>query len=406
MQRANANAGVGASNRQLLLWAILAGMNVASAFVVFRLRDFRMVYEWTSAWLMDGVNLFSSAGWAIDYPPNAIVVLSPLAALPFTLAAWLWATLNVVLAFTAAFLAARAVRADASWRQIALLAATFVCWSATRSLLQFSLLALVFGLAGWRLADRRPWLAGVFLGMAMMKPQVALPYCLWAALTRRWQVVPTAVVTTAVLWGTYCLRVSASPLTVARGYVLTLRTMYTRPEPQTGVSELARLAPEGWADAWTLVTALVVTTLIALTVVRQSARHTVDGHTRLEGCGLPGTIAAAVLISFRHLSYAFVTMLPASAFLLLGVDQISRRWRRVLFWSLQAGLIFDVPTAYRLALRYGYSAGWAEGFFLHFDRGLLLGWTTVMLLLQWRLVPAPTTAGRNADRRGEELRST
>ncbi|MEQ1912112.1 MAG: glycosyltransferase family 87 protein [Vicinamibacterales bacterium] len=401
MRGADTRAGNAPSNRQLALWAILAGVNLASAFVVFRLTDFRTVYDWTSAWLLDGADLYSSVRQATDYPPAAIVVLSPLATLPFTLAAWVWAIVNIALALAAAFLAARAVRADAAWRQIALLAATFVCWSATRSLLQFSLLAVVFGLAGWRFADRRPWLAGVFLGLAMIKPQVALPYCLWAVVTQRWRVVPPAVITTAILWGTYCLRVSASPVNVARDYVLTLRTMYTGPEPQTGVSELARLAPAGWADSWTLVTALVTTALIALTVVRQSARHPGDGRTRLDACGLPGTIAAAVLMTFRHLSYAFVTMLPASAFLLVGVDQVSRRWGQVLFWSLQAGLIFDVPTAYRLALSYGFSAGWAEGLFLHFDRGLLLGWTSAMLLLQWRLAPARATVLRRADRREE-----
>ena len=277
-------------------------MNLASAFVVFRLSDFRMVYDWTSVWLWEGANLYGSVGQTTDYPPGAIVVLSPLATLPFTLAAPTWAIVNIALALAAAWLAARAVRADAPWRQIVLLAATFVCWSATRSLLQFSLLALVLGLAGWRLADRRPWLSGLLFGVALMKPQVALPYCLWAVFTQRWRVVPTAVITTAVLWGTYCLRVGASPLNVASGYVLTLRTMYTGPDPQTGVSELSRLAPAGWADSWTLVTALVAMALITLAVVRQSARNVAGGHARLDLCGLPGTIAAAVLMTFRHLS--------------------------------------------------------------------------------------------------------
>ena len=301
-------------------------------------------------------------------------------------AAWLWAVLNVGLAVVAAFLAARSVRADVSWRQVALLALTFICWSATRSLLQFSLLALVFGLAGWRLADERPWLSGVLLGLATMKPQVALPYCLWAALTRRWRVAPAAVLTTAALWGTYSLRVGASPLNVALGYARTLEAMYSGPQRQTGVSELARLAPAGWADAWTGAVGVAFLFLL-LFVTRQTARGRAAGRTGIDMQGLPGAIAAAVLVTFRHLSYAFVTLLPASAFLLLG--DLDRSWppRRTLFWALQVGLIIDVPTAYRAALGWGFSAGFAEGFFLHFDRGLLLVWAIVLLLAPWQVVP-------------------
>ena len=94
VRRAATGAGEGPSNRQLLLWTMAAAVNVASAFAVFRRTDFETLYRWTSAWLIDGVNLYGSLDWATDYPPTAIVVLSPLAALPLAFAAWSWAVLK------------------------------------------------------------------------------------------------------------------------------------------------------------------------------------------------------------------------------------------------------------------------------------------------------------------------
>ena len=59
---------------------------------------------------------------------------------------------------------------DVSSHDLLLLSTTFWCWSATRTLLQFTLLVTVLGAASWLTAEKRPRLSGVLLGLALMKP--------------------------------------------------------------------------------------------------------------------------------------------------------------------------------------------------------------------------------------------
>ncbi len=38
--------------------------------------------RWGRGWLVDGINIYHLVDSAVDYPPNAIVLLSPLGLLP------------------------------------------------------------------------------------------------------------------------------------------------------------------------------------------------------------------------------------------------------------------------------------------------------------------------------------
>ncbi len=369
------------TNRWLLL-AALATLNLVAGLVVFNRLDFQLMHGWTSNWLWRGINLYAGESYT-DYPPDAIVTLAPLALLPLTPSAWLWALANIPLAIAAPIVAAKAVREDARAADIALLTLTFLCWSATRSLLQYSLLTLVFGLLAWRLADRRPWVAGVLLGLAVMKPQAALPFCLWVLFTGRWRLVLPSVLTVATLWLVYCARVGATPLGVAADYVAVMREMYAGPYQQVGHSEFARLAPEGSADLWRMLTALVTFGLVATTVVLQLRRAKRDGTGHRRFPALPGLVAAAVLITFRHLSYAFVALLPAVAWLLLDDEPVWHTARRRLFWFMQCGLIVDVPTAGRLLEKLGVPLGMVGTLLGHADRIFLVACFLGMVALQW-----------------------
>jgi len=398
------------SNRWLLL-AALATLNLVAGLVVFNRLDFQLMHGWTSAWLWHGVNLYVGESYT-DYPPNAIVTLSPIALLPLAPSAWLWALGNIALAIAAPIVAAKAVRDDArddvTGADLALLTLTFLCWSATRSLLQYSLLTLTFGLLAWRFADKRPWVAGMLLGLAVMKPQAALPFCLWVLFTGRWRLVLPSVLTVATLWLVYCARVGATPLGVAADYVAVMREMYAGPYQQVGHSEFARLAPEGSADLWRMLTALVTFGLITTTVVLQLRRAKRGGAGYPRFPALPGLVAAAVLITFRHLSYAFVALLPAVAWLLLDEEPVWKTARRRLFWFMQAGLILDVPTAGRLLEKLGVPLGMVGTLLGHADRIFLVACFLALVALQWvtatpdetapaRTTPAPAaprTAGR------------
>ena len=124
----------------------------------------------------------------MNYPPNGLVLLSPLSLLPIDIAVPFWIVLNIGLACAAPYLAARFFRPHDSFRAIALPILMFLCWGGVRTLTQFSLLALTLSMVALVLADRRPIAAGIWLGLAMMKPQLAGPVFLWSVFTRRWRV--------------------------------------------------------------------------------------------------------------------------------------------------------------------------------------------------------------------------
>jgi hypothetical protein len=302
------------------------------------------------------------------------VLFAPVAALSSRTAAWAWSAANLIVAMIAGGLAARAVRPSASARATLLLILTFLCWSGTRTLLQFTLIALALGVLAWRLAARRPWIAGVCLGLATMKPQVAIAYAAWAVATRRWRVIMGAGLTIAALWTAYCVRAGAGLSHVVVDYVRMLHAMYTGPAAQVGVSELVRLLPARWADVGTACVAAVALGGIV------AALATARGPSVV---WLPGLVAAGMLVTFRHLSYAFVSLLPAAAYLLLDGNAGAWRRRRWRFWGLQAGLIVDAPTVDRLARRYGGSTGWLDPVLVHFDRGFLAACFVGLVITIW-----------------------
>jgi len=110
------------SNRWFLL-AAFAALNLALGLVMFKSVDFHTMHGWTSDWLWHGVNLYAGESYT-DYPPDAIVTLAPIALLPLTPSAWLWAIGNIALAIAAPIVAAKAVREDARAADIAPLTPT------------------------------------------------------------------------------------------------------------------------------------------------------------------------------------------------------------------------------------------------------------------------------------------
>jgi hypothetical protein len=53
------------------------------------------------------------------------------------------------------------------------------------------------------------------------------------------------------------------------------------------------------------------------------------------------------LLTFYHLTYGFILLLPTAALLLWGDDAESQATRARIFWVLQAALMFDVPGLWR-----------------------------------------------------------
>jgi len=78
------------------------------------------------------------------------------------------------------------------------------------------------------------------------------------------------------------------------------------------------------------------------------------------------------LLTFYHLTYGFLILFPLAAYLLLVEYPDTRVFRRRLFWSLQLGMMFDVPGWSRRLAPLLSIPDWVDAVLGHFDRVLVL----------------------------------
>ena len=330
----------------LTAWLLMAALNLAAALFITswpeRQVDLDTVQRWGGNWLLRGDDIYATDWDYPDYPPHAVVLLSPLGAMSLEWAVRVWSLINLPLMLVASYLALRHVRPDVSASEAALPVLMFVCWSGSRTLLQFSLLALTFGLASTALADRRPLWSGVCLGLALMKPQIAAPFLVWAIIAKRWNVLSVAFAVVAAGFGLYCARAAANPFDVIEHYASILRYLYTGEAIMLGLAQLRPLfqmvaSTPSSVDALSAAAAAVL--LGGLCGVAWIERR-LDDRSKLAA---PSMVALWSLLTFYHLTYGFIILLPLAAHLLLV--EIPGLWvfRRRMFWSLQLGLMFDLP---------------------------------------------------------------
>src|SRR6266568_3394146 len=145
----------------------MAGLNLSAGVLISswpdRQADLDSMRRWGHGWLVEGTNVYQAPGEAPDYPPHAIVVLSPLGLLTPNRAVAVWAAFNLALAVLSVYLTVHAARPGpgGALANVAMPMLMFLCWGGFRTLLQFSLLTLTCGLASVVLADRRPAWSGV-----------------------------------------------------------------------------------------------------------------------------------------------------------------------------------------------------------------------------------------------------
>ena len=175
--------------------------------------------DWCRAWLIDGASLYGAADAATDYPPNAIVLLSPLALVPSRWLVPLWTAGAVALAPVLPWLVLRCALERPRPTMLAVPALLYLCWAAPRTLLQFSVLSLT--LACCRHPSRRPsrWFGGgAVLGLALFKPHIAGPIALWMMVSGRLRPLIAAAAVVCLGLAAYDVRLGENPLTTARGW--------------------------------------------------------------------------------------------------------------------------------------------------------------------------------------------
>lgn len=267
--------------------------------------DFEVVLVWCRAWL-HGADVYAPSLPAVDYPPNAIVLLAPLALLALPQAIALWSWLHVALSAAIAVLSAGLTRSRA---HALLFGAAVLAMPPFRIPLQFSMLSFAAALAGFAAADRYPRLAGVSIGLSLIKPQIGAPALLWALAARRWHTAAYALATPAVLCAAYLARAMRSPVTVTSEWLQALVRTQNRADLPPGETSLQPLLA---------FTGLAPVALQAMVALLLAGGLLVIWRRRERDFDLRFLAAACLLslLAFRHLSYNLLLAIPALAFCL------------------------------------------------------------------------------------------
>jgi hypothetical protein len=370
--------------RLIRFWAVLAGLNLGVGIVLAlqpsRATDLESVMGWGRQWLLDGVNVYALQDSFVDYPPHAVVMLSPLGLLPFGAALPFWVLVNLALAFFAPYMAARFFQPHAPFRIIVPPILMFLSWWGTHTLTQFSLLALALSMAALFLSDGKPLASGMCLGLALMKPQVALPVLCWTLFTRRWRMAATALSVVALGLAIFCARAHAGPASVIERYLAILAMYHTGDAILSGASELRPLIHAVVSDVSQvdLISGAIALGLIAGICVAGFQ----EGRSRSRALyTAPPLVACWALLTFYHLSYGFVVLLPVMMLLFFN-DADQAPLRKALFWTVQIGMMIDVPGVIRRSAFPAVPV--ASALLAHADRFLILLILTGLVALAWR----------------------
>jgi Glycosyltransferase family 87 len=359
---------------QVAVWGLMAAINLSAGALVAtrpeRDTDVLTVRRWVSEWLHDGTDIYSTD--PSDYPPNAIVGYAPLLLIPERRSSAIWGGFNLALAILATYLALRSVRKDITLSDAWLPMFMFLCWGGFRTLLQFTLLATTCGLASIVLSEARPAWAGASLALSLAKPQVGAPFLLWALFTRRWRMVAVSAAVLAVEFAAFCARARANPWHIVGEYAATLRLGYLGEGSIAGLSQL-RPPIRAWSSNVGTADAIAATAAVCLlgVVCALAVREVRDGGDGMYS--LPALAGVWSLLTFYHLTYGFVLLLPAAALLLMDRDSETRVFRTRFFWVIQAGLMADLPGLWRRVGPLLDAPAWIVSLMLHADRALMAG---------------------------------
>ena len=351
-----------------------------------RQSDLRIMYDWCGRWLVGGEGLYTAPDAGTDYPPNAIVILSPVALLPWPWLVPLWTAFGLALAPVLAYLVVRCVsRGDLFVAAGPML--LFLCWTSTRTLLQFSALSMTLAFLSLRLVDSHRLASGALLGLALFKPHIAGPIALWVVVTGRARVAIVAAAVVLIGWTAYDARIGENPLATLDGYRHVLGRLYAGADGflgRTGLRAWTRIltADPRAADAW-----WIAVSALLLAGVWWLAQRDLRRPLEAGGLATVSLLCLWSLLAFYHNTNNLIMMVPAFVFLWFLDDRpaLPRRWVPIVL--LQAGLTFDVPT--RLGPRMLHE-NWVKVAVDDFDRLLVLASFAYVALRWYRLTKIST----------------
>lgn len=260
--------------------ALCVGVAIWLSLQPARLGDLYRIAAWTSEWL-HGTHLYG-ADRDVDYPPWAIVTLSPLALVPFALAPVCWVFCNL----TALVIVARRLAASRQTMFFLLMAA-----GAMRTLNQFSLISVTLAVCA---TTRVTPLSPLWLGLALMKPQIGGVFWALAVWQRQWRLAMLSLIVPCVLLLVYAWRAHVTTWEALAAYATSIGVQYGGVFwGRTEISSVVRAMWPQWPP-------VLIASVIALVVVAAVPRARA-------AIALP----LASLLSVRHLSYDLVLLLPS-----------------------------------------------------------------------------------------------
>jgi hypothetical protein len=377
---------------QAYLWAIIAvvslGWGFTSALRAEHSQDLRIINTWLRTWLRGGTNPYYLPEVIVaNYPPHAIVALSPLALVPENIVAGVWALINLMIAPVVAYLAFRAMRPEATKRALLLPCAMFLAWAGLRTGIsngQFTLLILGFGLLAFMFEEKRPLVGGVFLALALMKPHIGGAFLLWALLTKRWKMSMVACVLMGLGVGIFSLRLMESPLESVRAYLGVLQHQFGRGTQIQGntalrVVELRPLVAlfihnDAWASR---VHQLLLLVLLACVAAVAFVKSRLDSRER--DAAIIQLCCLWLLMSVFHNPYDTILLLPVLAGLWAASvphPLRSKSWQdKTALLITQLVMVLELPGVWwKLSKTMNTDAFNPTGLlFAHVDRLLVLG---------------------------------
>jgi len=249
--------------------------------------------------------------YLIVYPPHVTLVFRPLALLPYGSAALAWATILALTYAACIWLAWRPFKAVLPDRRLLFAAAAAFppFWYLVLHG-QTAIVPLVGFCLGWlALEHRRPFWAGMALGLLLLKPHFALMLPVVVLFSREWRMLAGGIVSVAVqliatvaLLGTGVLRDYAA---VVMRFGELRQLLEPRPEQMHSISAVTnRLSPEWGMIVWAL-----LSTVIAFQTIR-AWRSGAPASLRVAVL-----VVASVLVNPHVFVYDVVVLAPALVWL-------------------------------------------------------------------------------------------
>jgi hypothetical protein len=355
-------------------------VGVALSFRGGRDGDLFQVVRWAGEWA-HGLDPFALADAGVDYPPWALVMLSPLAWVPNGVLTAVWVAANLGLV---AWMVTRLLRwADESRARQALLAALLLCAASLRTLNQFSVLSFALAIAGAASPSRA--IGGTLLGLSFFKPQIGGALALWVWLRGQRGRVLAGVAVVLALTLVFSARAGVDPLSVVREYAASLSNTYADLSSIPGHTDL-RSALTLYAPSLDPGPGLSLALLVLLLVPLGASLWRSGGALPAGDLEVAAFCGVVSLLATRHLSYDLLLLLPLVVAWRIppfteGPPPVGRR-QTMAFWTITALLVIEVPSWYRRLLEPAGLTGLA--FLTELDRALCVA---VWVLLCARLSP-------------------